>query len=132
MRAVFLAYAAPGTFEMIPATIALAAGVSFLGTGLLIHAARRVGWVDRAAAGEEFRKPRRGPVALVGGAALVLAGLAVVLVSWRVAPIDAARWPIAAALPAAVFLGWARPAIGERISVALVLAAPFLFVLLDA
>ena len=101
MRAVFLAYAAPGPFEMIPATIALAAGVSFLGTGLLIHAARRVGWVDRAAAGEEFRKPRRRPVALVGGAALVLAGLAC---GWPGAAFPRGGWAVPLVVAGAAFL----------------------------
>ncbi|MDP6518834.1 MAG: hypothetical protein QF411_02945 [Planctomycetota bacterium] len=49
--------------------------VALLGTGLMIPAARRGGLIDRAASGEEFRKPRREPVALVGGMALALAAL---------------------------------------------------------
>lgn len=93
----------------------------------------RRGWKRGLAVGKDLSGPPWARfIPWLTGLNLVLAGLAVALVSWRVAPIDAARWPIAVALLAAVLLGWARPAIGERISVALVLAAPFLLVLLDA
>ncbi len=57
----------------------LAFSAAFLGTALMIPAARRGGLIDRAAPGEEFRKPHREPVALVGGLALALAAL---VTSW--------------------------------------------------
>ena len=58
---------------MIPAAMAFAATAlaALFGAGV----ARRLGWIDRREGALAARKPRREPVALVGGAA-ILAGLA--------------------------------------------------------
>jgi mannose/fructose/N-acetylgalactosamine-specific phosphotransferase system component IID len=63
---------------------------------------------------------------------LWLVGSAVVLVSWLVAPDTLSRSGVALGLAAAALLGYARPALGERLAAGLVLAAPVVLVLLGA
>ena len=48
------------------------------------------------------------------------------LVSWLVAPDALSRWEAALALAAVALLGYARPALGEKVAAGLVLASPFL------
>lgn len=61
---------------------------------------------------------------------LLLVGSTVVLVSWLADAATLSHGPGAVGVAAAVVLGYARPALGERVAVLLVLAAPAALVLL--
>jgi len=93
----------------------------------------RRGWTEGLGVGKVLGDPPWARVVpWITSLNLLLIGSAVVLVSWLVAPDTLSRWGVALALAAAALLGYARPALGERLAAGLVLAAPVLLVLLGA
>ncbi|UCG74880.1 MAG: PTS system mannose/fructose/sorbose family transporter subunit IID [Gemmatimonadota bacterium] len=91
------------------------------------------GWNDGLAVGQALRNPPWGrAVGWLTQANLALLGAGVALVAWMVDPVTVGHPEIALALAASLLLGYARPALGERVAAGLVLAAPALLILLAA
>jgi len=91
----------------------------------------RQGWTEGLGVAKKLRDPPWARVVpWIKSLNLLLIGSAVVLVSWLVAPDALNRWGVALALAAAALLGYARPALGERLAAGLVLAAPVVLILL--
>lgn len=93
----------------------------------------RRGWTRSFDVGKDLHDPPWAHVVpWIKSLNLLLIGSAVVSVSGLVAPETLSRWGVMLALAAAALLGYARPALGERLAASLVLAAPIVLALLGA
>lgn len=99
---------------------------------LRVWAFRR-GWAGGLSVGRDLKNaPWAGAVRWLTTLNLLLLGASVVLVSYLVAPSLLGQWEVALALGAALLLGYARPALGERVAPALLIATPLLLILMGA
>ncbi len=93
----------------------------------------RRGWTEGLGVGKDLRDPPWARVLpSIKSLNLLLIGSAVVSVSGLVVPDTLNRWGVIVALTVAALLGYARPALGERLAASLVLAAPVVLALLGA
>ncbi len=92
----------------------------------------RRGWTGGLSVGRDLRNaPWAGAVRWLTSMNLLLVGAAVVLVSSMVDASLFGRWEVTLAVGVSLVIGYARPALGERMAPALLIVAPLVLLLMS-